>query len=204
MKASHIALLGVGAAYMIARAAEADSREFEFDEDDYDDNVIAFPKEFDPAAYELDLSEYSGAKGQARRRNRKSRKYEKAVAKYRECVGKKSRSHRKCRRLKRKAQRIKAKAEKLQSKLEASGSQEALDWSPLGPAAVAAAKAASPQAAAFIESAEAAFSDDGFDDFDDAAMEPPPSNLPILIGGVAVVGLGGVLLFMATRKPKKK
>lgn len=205
MKASHIALLGVGAAYLIARSrAEEGGSEFEYDEDDYDDNVVVFPKDFDPGAYELDLSEYAGARGQARRRDRKSRKYEKAIAKYRRCAAKKSRSHRKCRRLKRRAQRIKAKAQKLQGKLEARGADEARDWTPLGPAAVAAAKAASPQAAAFIESAEAAFEEEGYDDFADEPIEPPPSNLPVLLGGVVVVGLGGVLLFLVTRKPKKK
>jgi hypothetical protein len=200
MKASHIALLGVGAAYLISRSRKDEGSEYEFDEEDYMDNVVVFPSDFDPTAFEFSPSDYSGARSKARRRDRKGRRSKRIWAKYDKCVAKKGKNHRRCQRLKRRAEKLQAKADALQAKLEAKGAAEARDWSQLGPAAIAGAKAALPEQAELIDElvAELGPEEDYFEEEEIAVA--PPSNVPLIVGGVALVGIGGFILFRLTRK----
>ena len=184
--------------------------------------VMFFPEDFDPSEYEyneeemLALEEEYGDYGvfglsKSERRDRKRRQAARKMKRYEKCVAKKGEE--KCAKKLSRAERKLLKAQGLDDKLAAKGkiTQVAFDssgqiqtssggiWSAPTAATLIGAQAA-PK---FVPSTAAIYAEDDLYMDDEGADISGPSPILLGVGGLAVVGVVGFVLFSLT-KPKKK
>ncbi len=187
--------LGAGAAYML----------FWPKEDDLDpadlDNI-------NPEDWAFDEGEFgwwwATRRGKARRRDRKLRRAARRTDRYNKCVEKKGADHKRCQRILKYSQKSVARAQKLDDKLLAKGRTAQARFVPSGFATIT-------QAAVSAEEAPSPAGGEVYQD--DMELVGPVSDLPasggapmglIVVGGLALLGVGGFLIYTMTKKPKRK
>lgn len=207
--------LGVGAvaAYLVLRKPLADRAFYsEYEEaPDFSD--------FEPSEWSFSEGEFldedgeygwwwATKRGKARRRDRKRRRASRRAGRYNECVEKKGADHKKCLRIKKRVEKSLERAGKLEGKLAAKGVEVASYTAPVL-AAESAPQMASMSAAAFTPSGEADYYDQNQMELVGGVQDIPTggggiSPALLILGGVAVVGIGGAVIFTLTKKPKRK
>ena len=150
-------------------------------------------------------------RGKARRRDRKLRRASRRTNRYNKCVEKKGADHKKCQLILKYAEKSVKRAQVLDDKLAAKGRTGQARFTPSGFATVSAVAVAPEESYAPDESS-----------YEQSQMElvGPASDIPyetytqdtsgggippalMALGGVAVLGIGGTVIFMLA-KPKKK
>ena len=211
--------LGVGAvaAYLILRKPLAD-RAFYSEYEEAPDFSDFEPSEWSFSEDEfLDEDEGYGwwwatKKGKARRRDRKLRRASRRASSYDKCVEKKGEDHKKCQRIKKRLDKGVARAAALEAKLVAKGKGHTA-YTASGASAVTASapQMASMEAASFTPSSDEDYYEQGQMELvggvNDIPYETESAGISpalLIIGGVAVVGIGGAVIFTMTKKPKRK
>tara|TARA_Y100000310_G_scaffold142103_1_gene141561 strand:+ start:623 stop:1111 length:489 start_codon:yes stop_codon:yes gene_type:complete len=142
----------------------------------------------------------------AERRDRKRRQAARKLRRYKKCVSKKGADHRRCKKILSRAERKLLKAETLEKKLQAKGKGEAEVFQPSTGASLLASSpvaAASSRVAAVPEDVyleDYSYEEDDLPAQEDAGVSP----IVLALGGLAVVAVGGFLIYSLTKPSKKK
>ena len=203
---------GVGAFWLYSR-----SKAEEEDEDGY---VFDFPEDFDPSEYEFDEGEFGdyGIFGlsKAERRDSKRRQAARKMKRYRKCVAKKGEE--KCAKKLSRAEKKLLKAAALDEKLAAKGKITRIELdassgqirSYVGQEMESLPSASGPSGftpSTVEDFSEEIYTDDEYPDdgSEDTTVETTgPSTAVLALGGLAILGVGGFLIFSLTAKPKRK
>jgi hypothetical protein len=198
-----LAVAGIGILWWMSRKDE--------DMGEFGQEVVTFGPDFDPAEYAFDEGEFGWwwtKRAKARRRDRKRRRAARWMNKHQKCVAKKGAEHKRCQRLKeksrKKAEKNLLKAQELEDKLIAKdvvttariGKSGKIQTGRRPPAHVQ--QKFQPSAASYTEEeviSEGQMAPAG-------ATAGPPAAL-LVVGGLALVGVGGFLIFTLTKKPKR-